>query len=530
MAINIPIVTDFNSKGLQDASNAFQNFKSKIGEAEGAMGKMKAGFSAAGDFIKANAAQFTAVAGAAIAGFVVKAIGEFQDLALAVDKFRDATGVTLDEASRWTEVAGDIGVDAGTIETALNRMNKQASDGSGLFKELGVQLKRHKDGEFDPHATFLDVIDALKNIKDPADKARIASGLLGKGWQEMANLIEEGSGPLLARMREVSEAKLINEDEVKKAEAFRDTMDTLNDTFRDVVLKLAEDFIPLLTTIVQKMMPIVGLAGDVATAIAGPSSTTQAFLDMGAALDEVVAKLGFEQVMKDLNLSADELAVMIDKNLVPSTYRMRDAWIEGYRAMIDAKGVADDTTDSIGDLEQAIAELKGEIDERQAWRNLQDDIQQAGEAAIRAFKEQTPEALRASEGALDEARLAAAEYIAELDGIPDDIKTDIIAGLDTANITEIERTLAYLARPRVAGIIVGVGETPSEVTGRGSRSAMSLTTPGAVNIMPTSTTGTGNVIVNVGGSVTTENDLIESVRKGLVNAQRNGSGLVYNNF
>jgi hypothetical protein len=39
-----------------------------------------------------------------------------------------------------------------------------------------------------------------------------------------------------------------------------------------------------------------------------------------------------------------------------------------------------------------------------------------------------------------------------------------------------------------------------------------------------------NVVVNVAGSVTTENDLIEGIRKGLVNAQRNGSGLVYSNF
>ena len=42
--------------------------------------------------------------------------------------------------------------------------------------------------------------------------------------------------------------------------------------------------------------------------------------------------------------------------------------------------------------------------------------------------------------------------------------------------------------------------------------------------------GGTNVVVNVQGSVTTENDLVESIRKGLVNAQRNGSGLVYSNF
>jgi hypothetical protein len=38
-----------------------------------------------------------------------------------------------------------------------------------------------------------------------------------------------------------------------------------------------------------------------------------------------------------------------------------------------------------------------------------------------------------------------------------------------------------------------------------------------------------SVTVNVAGSVISQNDLVESVRKGLVNSQRNGAGLVYQN-
>jgi len=39
----------------------------------------------------------------------------------------------------------------------------------------------------------------------------------------------------------------------------------------------------------------------------------------------------------------------------------------------------------------------------------------------------------------------------------------------------------------------------------------------------------GNITINVSGSVVTENDLIESIRKGLANSQRNGAQLVYSN-
>jgi len=180
MAINIPIITEFVDKGLKSAEAGFAHFKGKVAEAEGGMGKLKAGFGAATDYMKANAATFAAAAGSAIAGFAIKAIGDFQDLSLSVDKFRDATGLTLDEASRWTEVAGDIDIDAGTIERAINKMNKEASKGEDYFADLGVEMKKHKDGTYDPQATFLEVIDTLKNIKDPADKAKIATQLFGK--------------------------------------------------------------------------------------------------------------------------------------------------------------------------------------------------------------------------------------------------------------------------------------------------------------------------------------------------------------
>jgi hypothetical protein len=42
--------------------------------------------------------------------------------------------------------------------------------------------------------------------------------------------------------------------------------------------------------------------------------------------------------------------------------------------------------------------------------------------------------------------------------------------------------------------------------------------------------GGGTIVVNVQGSVVSENDLIETIRRGLVNAQRNGSQLVYSNL
>lgn len=506
MAINIPIVTEFNSKGLQDASNAFNNFRTKIGEADGAMGKMKAGFGAAGDFIKANAASLATAAGGAIATFAVKAIGDFQDLALEVDKFSNVTRIAAEESSRWIEVAGDLGIEAGAVQDSINKMNKSLASSRDEYDKLGVEIARTKDGTIDANETFIRTVDAIGKIKDPAERARVATQLLGKSWTQVSELVEMGAGSLRSALESVSGAKLIDEEEIRKAKEFREAQDRLKDAFESVAITVGQELVPMITELLNSLAPVAEKAGWLSRAW----------------------KAGFGAMTGNVDLLQQGLSGTtgsLDNSINEVTMSFWEQQQQMYRSRYEALQL----TDQFDALDDAYSELKNNIDERGAWRDLQDDIARAGELALAAFKEKTPEALRASQNALDRARLAAAEYIMKLDEVPENIKTDIIAGLDEASIADIERQLAYLARPRVAGIIVMPGDTPSETRGVGPRSAFSVTSPGTFGITPTSATSGSNVIVNVAGSVVTQNDLVESVRKGLVNAQRNGAGLVYSN-
>ena len=89
----------------------------------------------------------------------------------------------------------------------------------------------------------------------------------------------------------------------------------------------------------------------------------------------------------------------------------------------------------------------------------------------------------------------------------------------------------------VSGIPVPAGQTPSETVGAGGSNApkMPITGGGAKGgaFAPLPIVGRYSdamaVNVNVQGSVITELDLIESIRKGLVNSQRSGKQLVYSN-
>lgn len=542
MAINIPILTEFDSKGLQSAQGAFNNFKTKIGEADGAMGKFKAGGTAALDAVKANAGTFAMAAGAAIAGFAVKAIGDFQKLALEVDKFSNSSGLAAEEASRWVEVAGDIGVESGTLITAFNKLNKAAADNSKAFGQLGVEIATTASGATDVNKTFLTTVEALRKVEDPAKRAQLATQLLGKSWTEVSELIEMGSVELETALASVSDQKIIDEEEIRKAKELRAAQDALGDAFQEAALTLGEALIPALTATLKALTPVLEamklMGGTLQTGLAETFTKLQA---TGKSLSDIARELGadneqsFTYMAKVLGITLDELYAQLDRDLVPETYLLERAWKQGARAMIDARTASDDLTDALKTVDEALAELKGEIDERQAWRNLIDTIENAGEAALEAFAEKTPESLRRSQAALDDARLDVAEYIAKIDSIPEDQRTAFIAALDQANLDQVKkildeaayaRTVAYL--PTVGGVPVMPGDTPSE-TGR--RPAVPARPP-QVRLPIGTIGGAGRwsaITVNVGGSVISENDLVETVRKGLVNAQRNGAGLVYTN-
>jgi len=246
MAINIPIVTSLEDKGIKAAKAAFANFQTSVASAEGGLGKFKAGSKSVMDSVAANAGTFAIAGGIAFAKFATDGVKAFQDLALGAEKFATSTGLSIQDASRYIEAAGDIGVPIDAVEGAIGRLNKTIGADPDKVRDLGVDLVYLKDGSLDVNATFLKTIDRIKGIKDPAEKAKVAAQLLGKGWQSMSTLIEMGADDLKKSLDGVSDAKVINPEELARAKELRDIMDTLKDKVEDLSLSIGESLVPAL--------------------------------------------------------------------------------------------------------------------------------------------------------------------------------------------------------------------------------------------------------------------------------------------
>ena len=367
MAINLPIVTQFSDKGLKSAKAAFANFKTDVSAATGAMGKFKAGGNSALNAVKANAGAFALAGGAAIAGFAVKAIGQFQDLALASGKFADATGLSVEEASRFIEVGGDLGIEAETIREAIGKMNKTLGASPELFKQLGVDVVRTDSGLVDVNATFLNVIDRLNKIKDPALRAQTATQLLGEGWLKLAEFINLGSDEIERSLNAVSGAQVISDEELKKAKEYRDTMDDLGDLWSGFVTDAGGVFVAMVNDFKEGTSSWEGFSNSLRRGVVGQalSGLTGLFND-----NEEQAKATGEEAKR----LGDAYSGYVASRLAES--RQEIALMNG------------DLEDQQGELSALTTEwqaLLGTLDTREAFDNLQESFDAVFTAGVAAF-------------------------------------------------------------------------------------------------------------------------------------------------
>jgi hypothetical protein len=464
--------------------SSLKKFRSAIGEAETASGKMRAGFDVAKESIVANAANIAMAAGGALIAFGVKSVKAFQDTALAAGAFADATGVAVDEASRLIEVAGDIGIEAGTVESALGKMNKTLGASPQLFADLGVEIAKTDTGATDVNGTFLNVVDRLNAIEDPAERARVASQLLGKGWQGMAELIGQGSAELKASLAGVADAQVIDPDELKKAREFRERMDDLNDRLQAVKMTVGESLVPALSdaaetigTVTDALQAASSAAEDLTgTDLAGWAKKLTSPVDVAtSAMDSFTDAIGSNVSATDgISYAWDYFTGNLEDGTTTIEHGTEAAAemarIYGERvspAVDKATTFVEDLEESTAALDDTYSAFLGKLNQQDAWTNFFEKMYMYHSETGRSEQE-TRDYVR-----------AIAEMVMALEGVPPETKAQLIATLDAGNIAAVESRLNQIARNRIVSIsgqVVGSG-LRNELEGRAAGGPVTAGTP-----------------------------------------------------
>jgi hypothetical protein len=388
-----------------DKANAgLKGFKKSIDDASGAAGKFKAGASSAMSSVQANAGNLAMAGGAALVAFGAKAVASFQNTAIAAGKMADALGLPVETASRLIEVAGDLGIEAATLQSSIGKMNVTAGKTPGVFDDIGASIVRNKDGTMDVNATFLATVDALNAIPDAGDRAAASQQIFGKGYKEIAELVTQGSDQITASMAKVSDAKIIDEDEVRKARDLRAAQDELSDAIEDIGLAVGEMLVPALTDMAESFTGVYEVAKklkvlDVASFIQKwltPVNMAQSAFDKilpsyrnvtDAAWDYASAVEASGGSFDKALIEYEAMEVANAKN-IDTTLKAVDAAIDHGDALNDFAEATEDSADATGIVTDAIqASIDAHNEEMEAIKRVNDarrvatnDIYAAAEA------------------------------------------------------------------------------------------------------------------------------------------------------
>ncbi len=224
-------------------------------------------------FSAGSVAALGAVAAGAAA--VIGVIKELHEMTLEAAEQADAlltrsakTGLNveliqaLDNASKYIDFDG-IDQSLARLTQTMGKARDGAAEQSEAFRMLGVSVTNEDGSLRDNYDTFLDVIDALGDVENEAERDVVANNLFGKSYRDLKPLIDAGRETLQQYTNAAKENDLVlTESQVKILGEVDDAHQELQATIDATKNKIAADFAPASKAAMNAFAKAIGTAGD----------------------------------------------------------------------------------------------------------------------------------------------------------------------------------------------------------------------------------------------------------------------------
>ena len=257
-----------------------------------AQDQTKKGFNSVNKNINSTQQSMKKLAGAFAGVFAVRQIVQFGNQALQVaddiGKLADSVNVSTTFLQQYQFAAEQSGISTEGFTKALRFFAKgvgEATMGTGLakraFEEMGISLEDVDGKTKNTEDLFKEFFHSLESIQDPLKRSGLLAQVFGsRVGIQMANLVKSGA----VAMDDLAESAtgIIDEETIRNAEAFNDTMNRLK---RQVLVPLQSAFV----------------------------NTSKAILDFAEAMGLIKPDL-FTKSLDELNTSLDEQNEKILRN------------------------------------------------------------------------------------------------------------------------------------------------------------------------------------------------------------------------
>lgn len=442
LKVVIDVVSGNATRGLSD-------FRSEVAKADTWTGKLKAGTKALGNSFVSMAASPEGAAAAigAVTAVAIKGAHQFMELAKASNDLAQATGLTIEQASRWIEVGKDYGVSAEALASTIGKLNRTLDP--RVAAEYGIALTDSSGKARSANDVFLDVIAAISNTDSAAERARMGTRLLGRGWQQLAPILGKSRSQYEEMLSTIKDGQVITEEEYKKAEKLRMGLDELNDSWDNLTLQIGQaaasgtgvlDFFTRLLQFRDQVIAWSEITGNGFAETHDPIVMTTNFLE---SLTSITDYFFGDDNKGRIKSTTQLLSTMGSPSAVGGIGELSGAFDE-------LSDNADSTARGMRDVREQFGYLLNEIDERSALRSIMDDFDTLQQKAVDAWTaaaegEADAEAkARDAAQAVDDLKVSVIEYADEVGGIPPQAVTRILTQIDRGSLDEAKRLIAGL--------------------------------------------------------------------------------------
>lgn len=241
-------------KATKESEQRFREFASNV------KGAIQNPFNAAGEAVEGMLLKLGptgAIAIGAAAGLGIAAKAAF-DLSAATGSLAEEhlnlserTGLSVKEVGTFSGAAQIAGVNIGaivasmrTFSQALSENSAEGKKGKQALQELGVEAL-DVQGHIRPMGDlWLDIADAISKIENPAERARLAMALFGRGGLELMPLLRGNFRELTKEVEALGYA--FTEDGAKKAAAYDDALGKLELKWQSLKRALGEKIIGII--------------------------------------------------------------------------------------------------------------------------------------------------------------------------------------------------------------------------------------------------------------------------------------------
>jgi hypothetical protein len=278
-----------------------------IGPLDQAARKTKKTSKDIGESLKTVAASGALLGAGLATGFAV-AVKANLNLADAMYKQSQITGIAVEKLSALRFSAGEAGVEFEALSTALVKSNKNiaeaAQTGKGAaadaFADLAIELKNANGELKSTDVIFSEVADRFSKLEDGATKTTFAMDIFGKSGAQLIPLLNSGAEGLRASADEAERlGQIMSTDASRAAEEFNDNLSRLQKMLSGIAIQAGQEAAPALAELTS-----VFADPEVQNSVA---SFTSGLVQMGSASIKA-----FGELSKFVGFIAEEFAAAIN--------------------------------------------------------------------------------------------------------------------------------------------------------------------------------------------------------------------------